>query len=55
MGGTESSPGKVVRNGDWEHRICWAESKPSTHSDACGIQQRHGSHVTRYSHIAWNV
>ena len=32
MGGVESSSGAVVRNGDWEHRICWSESKPSINS-----------------------
>ena len=52
MGGTESSTGKVIRNGDWEHQICWSESKPSVHSAECGIQQRHGSHIRRYSHVS---
>ena len=29
MGGTESSTGAVIRNGDWEHRFCWSESQTS--------------------------
>ena len=33
MGGVESTTGgTVIRNGDWEHRICWSESKPSINS-----------------------
>ena len=32
MGGTESSTAAVIRNGDWEHRLCWSESKSSINS-----------------------
>ena len=50
MGGVESSTGCVIRNGDWEHRICWSEAK-QTNTDSLEVAARtfeNGSFVKRY-------
>ena len=49
MGGVESSTGGVIRNGDWEHRICWSEAKPNTDSlEVAARTFENGSFVKRY-------
>ena len=48
MGGSESSTGAVIRNGDWEHRICWSESKPSLNSEDSQIPWTKRSTRIRY-------
>ena len=55
MGGTESSTGAVIRNGDWEHRFCWSESQTSI-ATAVPSRDKHmanadGSDANRY--IIW--
>ena len=49
MGGVESSTGAVIRNGDWEHRICWSEAKPNN-TDSLEVARtfENGSFVKRY-------
>ena len=53
MGGTESSTGAVIRNGDWEHRFCWSESKTSiatnVPSQEKSMGNADGSEVNRYT------
>ena len=48
MGGSESSTAAVIRNGDWEHRLCWSESISSI--DSIPSQQRlsNGSATKRW-------
>ena len=48
MGGVESSTGAVIRNGDWEHHICWSEAKPNTDSLEVARTFENGSFIKRY-------
>ena len=48
MGGVESSTGAVIRNGDWEHHICWSEAKPSIGSLEVAQTFENGSFIKRY-------
>lgn len=34
MGASYSTSGVVIRNGDWEHRLCWSESKSSLSAES---------------------
>ena len=48
MGGVESSTGAVIRNGDWEHHICWSEAKPNNDSLEVARTFENGSFIERY-------
>ena len=48
MGGVESSTGAVIRNGDWEHHICWSEAKPNNDSSEVARTFENGSFIKRY-------
>ena len=48
MGGVESSTGAVIRNGDWEHHICWSEAKPNNDSSEVARTFKNGSFIKRY-------
>ena len=48
MGGVESSTGAVIRNGDWEHHICWSEAKPNNDPSEVARTFENGSFIKRY-------
>ena len=48
MGGVESSTGAVIRNGDWEHHICWSEAKSNNDSLEVARTFENGSFIKRY-------